>query len=144
MSHVTHMDESRHVGMNRHTYEWFMSHLRMSHVSHMNEPWHTYERVMSRRSESYRTCMSHVTLMNESCHTYQCVTSHIWMSYVTMMNESCHTYQWVMSHIVASKQAYHICMSHVRFERSTVTQTIESWYISQVSHAYHLVTLYDW
>jgi len=44
MSHVTHMNESRH------TCEWATSHIGMSHVTHMHESRQTYEWVMSHKS----------------------------------------------------------------------------------------------
>ena len=80
MSHVGHMNESRH------SYEWVTPHIWMSHVTHMNESRHTYEWVTS------LIWMSHVTHMNESRHTYEWVMSHVWMSHVTHMNESCLTH----------------------------------------------------
>jgi len=121
MSHVTHVNESRHtnesvhchvthmkqtiVEMLRcsvrmlivvgHTCEWVMSHMWMRHVTHI---W-----------------MSHVAHVNESCHTYEWVTSHIWMRHVTRMNASCHechTYECVMSHIYEWVMS-HVWMSHV-------------------------------
>jgi len=102
MSHVTHMNESRH------TYEWVISHIWVSHVTHMNESCHTYE-------------MSHVTHMNESCHTYEWVMSHIWMSHVTHMDESCHTHKWVMSHRTSecsSTTTDTVCQSQLTTQRS--------------------------
>ena len=117
MSHVTHVNESRH------RYEWVMSHRWISHVTRINESYHTYERAISHiwmihgthMNESWHICawgmahrsMSHVTHMNGSCHAkqaqqsitkkcdncaYECV----------VLDESCHTYEWVMSHISMS------------------------------------------
>ena len=54
MSHVTCMNESRHI------HEWVTSHTDMSHVTYMNESRHIHEWVMS------HTWMSHVTYMNQS------------------------------------------------------------------------------
>ena len=61
ISHVTHMNASRH------TYKWVMSHIWMRHDKYTKASWHTYEFVISH----VRT--RHVTRTNASCHTYECV-----------------------------------------------------------------------
>ena len=83
MSHVTHVNESRH------TCEWVMSHMWMSHVTRVNELCHTCEGVMS--------------LMWMTRSHWEWIRSHIWMSHVAHMNESCHTYEWVMSYVAATQ-----------------------------------------
>jgi len=129
MSHVTHINESRHA------YEWVMP--------LMNESCYTYEWAMASMNESRHTydtdrcqmggclrretlfewdslslfpfffCrwlwwllsvrshiwMNHHTHLNESWHTYERVMAHIRMSHVAHVDKSCHTYKWVMSHI---------------------------------------------
>jgi len=115
MSHVIHMNESRHthnslrlLALRRasmqpnmggwfvsHTREWVMDHIGLiqSHIDNGFDP---------------------ATCVKESCHTHECVMSHTheWVmnhtgliqSYIasgfnpaTCVNESCHTHEWVMS-----------------------------------------------
>ena len=67
MSHVPHMNESRH------TYKWVMSHIWMSHVTHMNESCPTYEWVTS------HIWKSHVPHMNVTPYGWWI----LWMSHIT-------------------------------------------------------------
>jgi len=108
MSHVTFVNESRHVC------EWVMSHMWMSHVTHMtescrtyaNESCHTCEWVMSNMWISHVThLMSHVTHMNESC---LLISPAQLMrlkgrNHVAYVNESRHICEWILSN--------HICGS---------------------------------
>ena len=111
-----------------HTYEWFLSQIRMSHITHMNKSCHTYERVMS------HIRMSHVTHMNESYHTYGWVMSHMWMDCVKHTNGSYHTHKWVMPQIWMSHVAhmYALC----RVQRTGMNEVVAS-----MSHVIHTNTL---
>jgi len=94
MSHVTHMNESCHVGHVTHMNgSW-----NVGHVRYMNESCHTYEWVIS------DIWVNHVTHMNGSCHvshvthmngSWHVVMSDNWTSHVTRMNESYH-----MEHVI--------------------------------------------
>jgi len=95
MSHVTHVNESRH------TCEWVTSHIWMSHFTHMNESRHTYEWVMP------QIWMSHGIHKNESRDIWEWVTWHMGMSHVTYENESCDIWEWVTWHFRTS-EATHI------------------------------------
>jgi len=55
MSHVAHIQESRHMNELCHTCEWVTSHIWLSHVTHTNESRHSFEWVVS------HIWMSHVT-----------------------------------------------------------------------------------
>ena len=116
MSHVTHMNESRHICTSYATYEWITSHmsrsccllwdLYLSHVTHMNESRHictsyaTYQWVTSHMN---RSCCLLWDLHELSRHMNE--SRHIWIS-----QTSC---EWVTSHVHESR---HMCMSHVTYE----------------------------
>jgi len=80
--------------------ERVMSHVWISHVTHMDESRHTHECVMSHvgmsrlTGQSARKCwgmwnLSHLT--DAGFVSRKWVTSHIWVGLVTHKNESCHT-----------------------------------------------------
>ena len=145
ISHVIHVHESRHVGLDCrgwrgdvescHTYELVVSHVWISHVTQMHESCHTHAWVTSLGpwlKRLNRWCVSHVTHLNGSCHTYEWFMSHIWMSRITRMNESYHTYEWVMSHL---------WMSHVTFMNgSCYTDTN----MNESCHTYACVISHLW
>jgi len=101
VSHVTHMNESRHI------YEWVSSytHMNESRLEHLWMSHVTFDRRFRGLSFTFAHDVSHATHMNESR------LEHLWMSHVTFDHrlarlyswlESCHTYEWVMSHMWVS------------------------------------------
>jgi len=122
MSHVTHMNVSRH------TCAWVTSHVWIRHVPHEshhmheyvtsltssnaacgNESRHKYDGVMS------HMCMSHVTHKNESRHTYERITTYMCMSHITCMNTSRH---WPLEH--GLQKMSHV--THMKASRHTHTK----------------------
>ena len=99
LSHVTHMNESRHKHESKcRMYEWVMSRIQRSHVKYTNESCHTYEEVIHTCMSESHVWINHVIRINESCHAHEWVMS--WIDYVnescdTYMIESCHTEEWV-------------------------------------------------
>jgi len=94
MSHVTCMNESRHI------FEWVTSHVWMSHVTCMNESHHTWLMRMNESRLMYENSFMHkalfcVTCMNasrilcacsrsvkKSRHKYVWVTPYVWIRHV--------------------------------------------------------------
>ena len=144
LSHVTHMNESRHTCewgmphtsraadlMNKscHKYDWVMSHIWMSHVTRMNESCHTHPELQnSRKSQS----LGLVIHMKDSCHTYEWVRSHICMSHVTRMNESCHTHP----------ELQNLRKSQSTTEKASIGKS--RWLINNSRHMYEWVMTNIW
>ena len=83
MSHVTHINESRH------THEWVMPHTWMSHATHMKESRHTHTQIMSHRYiPHYLMSLSRVEMSH--VHTSEWVMPHKWTSHVTHTRKTCH------------------------------------------------------
>ena len=128
MSHVTHMNETRH------TDESIMSHTLMRHVKQMNEWCHTHTWVMSHKWRHHiasamiffdvvLTTMLYLDICIHFVPVHELVTTHThtshvrtWMSHITHMNESCHAREWVGSHRWMSRvaQMNESCHTHER------------------------------
>jgi len=148
MSHVTLINESRHV------HKGVMGHPRRSHNTRTNEPRHDQEGDMS------RSCMSHVT---ESCHTNTWVMlgvkshSFVSQSYESRHRVMSHSYMshviWVMSrawrgHITLIKGSRHGVMSHSHVSHViwVMSRRAREWASSCVNESCHThtwVTSYD-
>jgi len=134
MSHVTFVNESRHVC------EWVMSHMWMSHVTHMtescrtyaNESCHTCEWVMSNMWISHVThLMSHVTHMNESC---LLISPAQLMrlkgrNHVAYVNESRHICEWILSNHICGSVTTLAARAKLMTSTSKCTTPCEAFYI---------------
>jgi len=101
MSHVSHMNESRHRYEHEHLKTCLRQATRGSHLC--KSSWKSIG-ILIYRWDSFLRVMSRVLLSNQSClthHTYQWVMSHIsliWMSHVSHNNVGCHTHEQYLSH----------------------------------------------
>jgi len=140
MSHVTHMNESRHTHMQwywniylspSNNYERVTSHTWMSHVHTQEIPECWYIRPSpSNNQELAHNNISRVSHMKGSRHSLDWVMSHTWMSHVTHMDKSCHT---------------HICSNVLyvdTYARRPLT-IIDSW-MSDVTHMKESCHTHEW
>jgi len=138
MSHVAHMNESRHI---------WMSHVTQSHVTQTNES-----------PVTHTTWMSHVTHRNESCHTYKRVTSHTGMSQVKQRNESTSflvvtshervlTYEYVEHIYTYNSIRLYSCETLSRRTRAWVKSHIWMSHVTHTNescHTYESCNTYEW
>jgi len=156
ISHITHMDESRHAyecvilqvwkgrgtrkdcvcawrpGGNVSLEERVLKGAkhcpaRQTLTKHMNESCHTHECVMSNIWMGHVIYERFMSYMDESCH--ECVMSHVWMRHVTHVNESCHTWISGVTHMNPSGHMYECIVSSMWMCHVTLTKLIRSKYL---------------